>query len=246
MTAIMTTAGIVRVHGTERAERVSLIEGERTLTWGQLYERAQRVANGFAALGVGAQDRVAFLDKNGIAHFDVFFGAALLNAVSVDVNWRLAAPEVEYIVNDAQAKVLVVGPDFVPILDTIASSLRTVTKIFVIGGHAKYDDFETWLSKQPAGDPGVEARAEDVAFQLYSSGTTGRPKGVMLSNNNFFALLPVAKDIWELSENSVNMVAMPLFHVGGGGWATAGMYEGCASVIVRELDPAAVVRLIGE
>ena len=246
MTAITTTAGIVRVHGTERADRVSLIEGERTLTWGQLYERAQRVANGFAALGVGVQDRVAFLDKNGIAHFDVFFGAALLNAVSVDVNWRLAAPEVEYIVNDAQAKVLVVGPDFVPILDAIASSLRTVTKIFVIGGHAQYDDFETWLSKQLARDPGVEAKAEDVAFQLYSSGTTGRPKGVMLSNNNFFALLPVAKDIWELSENSVNMVAMPLFHVGGGGWATAGMYEGCASVIVRELDPAAVVRLIAE
>ena len=246
MSAITTTAGIIRVHGTERADRVSLIEGERSLTWGQLYERAQRVANGFAALGVGVQDRVAFLDKNGIAHFDVFFGAALLNAVSVDVNWRLAAPEVEYIVNDAQAKVLVVGPDFVSILDAIRPSLRTVTKVLVIGGHAEHEDFETWLANQPLGDPGVDAASSDVAFQLYSSGTTGRPKGVMLSNDNFFALLPLAKDIWELSENSVNMIAMPLFHVGGGGWATAGMYEGCASVIVRELDPAAVVRLIGE
>ena len=69
--------------------------------------------------------------------------------------------------------------------------------------------------------------ADDVAFQLYSSGTTGRPKGVMLTNDNFFALLPYAKEIWELSPDSVNLVAMPLFHIGGGGWAVAGMYEGC-------------------
>jgi long-chain acyl-CoA synthetase len=92
----------------------------------------------------------------------------------------------------------------------------------------------------------VAAVADDVAFQLYSSGTTGRPKGVMLSNSNFFGLLPLAKDMWEIGPDAVNLVAMPLFHIGGGGWATAGMYEGATSVIVRELDPAALVRLIPE
>jgi long-chain acyl-CoA synthetase len=81
---------------------------------------------------------------------------------------------------------------------------------------------------------------DDVAFQLYSSGTTGRPKGVMLANDNFFGLLPMAKEIWELRPDAVNLVAMPLFHIAGGGWAVAGMYEGCTSVIVRELDPARV------
>ena len=84
------------------------------------------MAAGLAAAGVGPQDRVAFLDKNGIEHFEVFFGAALANAVCVDVNWRLAAPEVEFIVNDAQAKVFVVGPDFVPVLDAIADALTSV------------------------------------------------------------------------------------------------------------------------
>jgi long-chain acyl-CoA synthetase len=120
MSEITSVADIVRVHGVGRADRECLALGERRLTWVQVYERAQRVANGFAAAGVGAQDRVAFLDKNGVEHFDVFFGASLLNAVCVDVNWRLAAPEVEYIVNDAEATVLVVGPDFVGILDAIA------------------------------------------------------------------------------------------------------------------------------
>ena len=243
---ITTVSDIIRVHGIERADHTSLVQGERRLTWAQLYSRARRMANLLAEHGVGPQDRVAFLDKNGIEHFEVFYGAALLNAVCVDVNWRLAAPEVEYIVNDAEAKVFVVGREFVSILSTIASNLTSVTKILVIDGDGTYDDYATELAVQPDVDPGHTSAAGDVAFQLYSSGTTGRPKGVMLTNTNFFGLLPLAKEIWELTPESVNLVAMPLFHIGGGGWAVAGQYEGATSIILRELDPAGLIRLIGE
>ena len=239
-------ADILRVHAAERSDQTALILGEHTLTWAELYDRASRVATGLAEAGVGNQDRVAFLDKNGFEHFELFYGAALLNAVCVDVNWRLAPPEVEFIVNDAEAKVFVVGPDFVPVLDAIADQLTTVTTILVIGGHEKYQDFGEWVADHAPSDPNAAATGDDVAFQLYSSGTTGRPKGVMLSNDNFFGLLPLAKDMWEFSPDAVNLVAMPLFHIGGGGWATAGMYEGATSVIVRELDPAALIRLIPE
>ncbi|MFN6118921.1 MAG: long-chain-fatty-acid--CoA ligase [Actinomycetes bacterium] len=238
---INTVSDILRVHAHERADQVSLVQGDRQVTWGQLLARASQVANLFAAAGVGNQDRVAFLDKNGIEHFEVFYGAALLNAVCVDVNWRLAAPEVEYIVNDAQAKVLVVGPDFVPVLEAIRANLTSATTVLVIG-----QDYEAAVGAQPTTDPGVTSAADDVAFQLYSSGTTGRPKGVMLSNANFFGLLPLAKQMWELSPDAVNLVAMPLFHIGGGGWAVPGQYEGARSVIVRDLDPASHVRLIGK
>ncbi|WP_420450680.1 long-chain-fatty-acid--CoA ligase [Ilumatobacter sp.] len=244
---ITSVAAIVRVHAEQRRDHVALVQGDRRLTWSELRDRAAQAAQALSAAGVGDGDRVAFLDKNGVEHFEIFFGAAMLNAVCVDVNWRLAAPEVQYIVDDADAKVLVVGPDFVPILDEITDQLPTVAKQVVIGGSdGRYDDYAEWIDAHPADDPGTESASDDTAFQLYSSGTTGRPKGVMLSNANFFSLLPMAKEMWELGPDSINMTAMPLFHIGGGGWAVAGMYEGCTSVIVREMDPAALVNLIGD
>jgi len=237
MAAAPTTIGdIVRVHGAGKANDVALVEGPRTRTWSELYERASRVANALRAAGVGAQDRVAFLDKNSIEHFEVFYGCALLNAVSCDINWRLAPPEVEFIVNDAKARVLVVHKDFIPVLESIRGNLVHTTLVVTIGADGGDVEYETWLAGASATDPQVPSADGDVAFQLYSSGTTGRPKGVMLTNHNFFCLLPGARDFWKLSDDMVNLVAMPLFHIGGGGWATAGQYVGAQSIIVRDLD----------
>ncbi|MEY3506604.1 MAG: hypothetical protein RI898_1357, partial [Actinomycetota bacterium] len=241
---ITTLADIIRTHGVSRASANSLIEGDRTRTWGELYERSVRVANALQAAGVGVQDRVAFLDKNSIEHFEVFYGCALINAVSVDINWRLAPPEVEFIVNDSAAKVLVVHADFWPVVEAIRANLTATKLIVVIGGTGGDIDYESWVNSGTTADPGVESVSEDVAFQLYSSGTTGRPKGVMLTNHNFFVLLPGARTFWKLSDDMVNLVAMPLFHIGGGGWATAGQFVGSSSIILRDMDPNAVIQLI--
>jgi long-chain acyl-CoA synthetase len=243
---INTIAGIVRTHGPELGQKTALILGDRHQSWEELYQRSCQTAQALKAAGVGSQDRVAFLDKNGIEHFEVFYGCALLNAVSVDVNWRLAAPEVLYIVNDAQAKVLVVGPEFVPILDAIADQLTTAKTIVVIGGHERYVSYEDFVSSGSTTDPGVVAAPDDVAFQLYSSGTTGRPKGVMLTNNNFFALIPFAQELWGFTDHTVNMAAMPLFHIGGGGWATAGHTMGATTVIVRDINPVEMIQMFAK
>jgi long-chain acyl-CoA synthetase len=244
--AIGTIAELIRNHGARQPDKLAIIAGDRRITYAELDARSSQVANAMAAEGVGVQDHVAFLDKNSPEHLEVVFGAAKLNAISVAVNWRLAPPEVAYIVNDADAKVLVVGEEFAPVLDAIADQLETVTKVVVIGSHPRFESYDAWVDRQSVTDPGAQSTADDVSLQLYSSGTTGRPKGVMLTNGNLFTALPNAQEGWRFHPDAVSLVAMPLFHIGGGGWALASMYQGGTVVLHREVDPAAIVRDIPE
>jgi len=220
--------------------------GDRVVTYRDLDERTSRVANALLGEGIEQQDRVAFFDKNGPEYFDVLIGGAKVNAVDVAVNWRLAPPEVAYIVNDAQAKVLIVGEEFAPVLDAIEGDLTTVKKIVVVGSHPQHESFEDWIERQSATDPGLQAGPEDVALQFYSSGTTGLPKGVMLTNVNLFTAMDGLARRLGFGPDSVNLVAMPLFHIGGGGWACVGLTAGCEDVIVREIDPVAIAKIIEE
>jgi long-chain acyl-CoA synthetase len=121
---IASVGDIIRVHGAERAGQTAVVQGERALTWGQLYARAKKLSQALSAVGVKSETRVSFLDKNSIEHFEVFFACSLLNAVSVDVNWRLAAPEVAYIVNDAESQVFIAHNDFRAVIDAIAGDLH--------------------------------------------------------------------------------------------------------------------------
>ena len=210
----------------ERADRVALVLGDRRAHLGRAVRAGEPRRRRTAGAGVGPQDRVAFLDKNGIEHFEVFYGAALLNAVCVDVNWRLAPPEVEFIVNDAQAKVFVVGPDFVPVLDAIADALTAGT-ILVIGGHDKYRDYDEWVAEHAAGRPARAERPGRRRLPALLERHDGPAEGRDALQRQL--LRPAAGGAWRCgssSADSVNLVAMPLFHIGGGGWAVAGMYVG--------------------
>ena len=245
MTNINSLAELIRVHGRERAERPAITFGDRTVTFAELDARSNQVANALGAEGVGSGDRVAILDKNSLEYFELLFGGGKVNAVNVAVNWRLAPPEIAQILEDSAARILVVGQEFAPVLDAIVDDLTSAKKIVVVGGDAGYDSFEDWVDAHSATDTGINSGPGDVCFQLYTSGTTGLPKGVMITNANLFTVMPAAAD-WGLKPESVNLVAMPLFHIGGSGYAMVGMFAGCHSILLREVDPVAMLQLIPE
>jgi acyl-CoA synthetase (AMP-forming)/AMP-acid ligase II len=199
------------------------------------------------ASGVDHGDRVAILDKNSIEYVEQMYAAARLGAAQVPVNYRLAPDEVAFIVNNAQAKVFIVGPEFVPLLDAIAGKLEHTKLLVVIGGagHA-HTDYATWVDSYDVTPVEASTATADCFVQLYSSGTTGLPKGVMLTHDNFNAVLPRLRDLWELDADTVLMVAMPMYHIAGSALSTCALSLGITGVIMREPDPAAIVQAIEE
>ena len=245
-----TVAGVIRHCAGARADAEMLVEGAARRSWGEQFAQACRVARAAQRDGVGPGDRIAFLDRNGMAYFDFLFGGSLIGAVNVAVNWRLAPAEMAAIIDDAAASVLAVHTDYLPALADMASGLPAVRTIVVVGdpgapcADARCVGYDRWIAGCPADDPGHVGAADDVSMQLYTSGTTGLPKGVMLTNANLATAVAAAGDTFHIGEDTVSLVAMPLFHIGGSGWALCAMSRGGRSVILRDVDPALLLELI--
>src|SRR3954451_19778802 len=156
-------------------------EGRRT-SFAGLDIHTNRVANGLKALGVKPHERVAYLGKNSDIYFELLLGAMKANVVMAPVNWRLAGPEIAFIVEDCKAAVLFVGPEFVDQVRGIQAQLPSGRTFMTTEGRApEWLDYTAWRDAQPSSDPKLPVEAKDVAIQLYTSGTTGKPKGAMLS-----------------------------------------------------------------
>ena len=242
MSTPQTIAEMIRQHASERGDKVALIQDDYSRTYQQLDDESSQVAQAMLAAGVGNQDRVAFLDKNVPEYFTMLFGAAKINAVTVAVNWRLAPPEMGYILNHSKIKVLFIGEDFLDHMPKM--ELEGNPTIVVLGKsdtHATYDD---WIADHATIDPLAPSAGQDTCYQLYTSGTTGLPKGVELTNNNFFGMMATASKMWSFDGDSVNLVAMPLFHIAGSGWGVVGLFNGGTNILMRDVDPAAILDII--
>ncbi len=240
-TEYRTVSQMVRQWATTTPDAPMLTEDDTTISWAELYGRATQVSRQLAAAGVGVGDRVAFLDRNSIEYFEVFFGCALMGAVSVAVNWRLAPVEMAAIIEDARAGVLFFGPEYAAAVKELTPLVDCVRQFVALDQLAEWRDPDGAV---PADDPGFEPGPDDVVTQLYTSGTTGLPKGAMISARNFSTILSEADRVFHIGDDTVSLVAMPLFHIGGTGWALAGMSRGGHSVILRDIDPAEALRLI--
>ncbi len=217
----------------------------RTWTWSQLHERVHRAAFGLRELGIARGDVVAFLDKNHPACVEISMAAGSIGAANAIVNWRMAGDEVDYVVNDSGAKVLFVGAELLPTIEAIRDRLPHVEKIITVTPDgAEGDEYEAFLADSTPCVGGPDVVEDDVCLILYSSGTTGRPKGVMLTHRNMVAHTVNAHDGWEFLPGDKSLVAMPLFHVGGSSYVLFGIHDGIPSVMTREPDAASLAGAI--
>lgn len=240
VTPIETLADIPRYHAALTPDAVALSFEGRETTYGGLDAASNQVANGLIAAGVKPAGRIAILDKNSDMFFSILLGAAKANSVLVPINARLAAPEIAFVINDARAEVLFVGESFLEILAKIRDELITIRKVIVIDA-----SYAAWRDAQITLDPGVVLQPDDVCIQMYTSGTTGHPKGVQLTHRNFSLTSPKVFDLWgDWTSDDKLLITMPLFHIAGGGTGILGLLAGSKVIVLREFVPSQVLEAI--
>ena len=231
-------ADVIRRHAARRPEAIALRHGERELSYGELDERSNRLAQALLARGVGAGTRVAYLDRSSPEVVELLFAASKVGAVLVPLNWRLATPELAAVLEDAQAPVLIAGPAFREVAEGVLQRLSPAPDLVVVG-----EGYERWLAVHEPRDPGGRGDAGDVIVQMYTSGTTGVPKGVLTTHGNL-AVTAQTSQQWGFDERSVSLTPLPMFHIGGIGWAYCGLWHGATTVLVSEFDAEGVLDVL--
>lgn len=242
-------ADIPRVQAERRPNETAMwFEGKAT-SYSDLETRTNQVANGLLSLGIQPGDRIGYLAKNTDVYYEMLFGAAKARAVMNGVNTRLAPPEVKFILSDARARVLFVGKDFYAMIDQIKAELPDLKRIITLDGEREdWDFYPSWRGSKAATNPGLPVRGDDDVIQLYTSGTTGLPKGVQLTNDNYRAFFTQAGMLeWSSYDaGEAVMNAMPQFHVAGVNVGVLASLQGAKTVILRDIDPQLILKLIPE
>lgn len=228
---------------TVYGEREAIVAGDLRLTYNQFGERVFRWANLMRSLGVEQGDRVAIISQNSHRMMDGFFGAPLIGAVYQPINFRLIADDFEYILNHAEAKVLIVEDYLVPQIESIREKLTSLRHFIVHTDEAgtatpdNWRDYESLLSaaSPAAPEPAVIDENETAAI-LYTSGTTGRPKGVMLTHRNLYMNAMNSIVEFGLTHNDVYLHTLAQFHCNGWGLPYAVTGVGGKHVIVKKFD----------
>lgn len=218
----------------ERPDRLALREADRGLNFAQLEERTAKIVAMLLGFGLAKGDRIAWIGKNSELYFSLFYGAARVGIVIVPIGWRLAPAEWKYIVGDTQAKIVFTGEGFEGAKAALADGLPHLQQIVSADEATAMIDAAVRCDFVPTG-------ADDPALQLYTSGTTGNPKGAVLTNRNLFGLRKPSEDEGQVytkwDDDEAILVAMPCAHIGGTGLGILAVGAGLPAIIQPEFTP---------
>ncbi|MGA1757208.1 MAG: acyl-CoA synthetase [Pseudomonadales bacterium] len=220
------------------------------LTFSALNERVNQLANALASAGVNPGDRVALCLMNSVEFIESFLAIAKMGGVVVPLNWRLVADELEFIIKDSGAQTLLYGQEFQSVVaDLQGRGDKTDVVRWIESGDVERrldfsEHYDAFRHQGAVGEPQLGATGDDLLFIMYTSGTTGLPKGVVHSHTTVFWAILTFEASCDLRDGDRYLVALPLFHVGALTPVALNVYRGVTSVVMREFDPAKAWALI--
>ena len=247
MTVVRNNIGLYlgkRAHLNPNLEAVVDPATSRRFTYREIDQRANRVANAMRSLGIKKGDRVALLLLNGVEYYESFLGLAKIGAVSVPLNWRLVADELAYILKDSGAIALIYGGDFAEVVGEITSRSAAATDIahWIELSEGKDRDlfateYEDFMAAGSPDEPENDAGDDDDLFIMYTSGTTGLPKGALHTHNTMTWAVITASNTADIRFRDRYSIALPMYHVGALEPVLNCIYLGCTVVFLRQFDP---------
>jgi fatty-acyl-CoA synthase/long-chain acyl-CoA synthetase len=245
---LQTLAATSAFHARRQPEHIAVICEQRQTSYGELHRESNRIAHAIKSEGLKRAARVAFLGKDSELYYEILFACAKSETVLVPINWRLTAPEVDYILRDSDAELLFVEQEFLGVAQQVRAALPMLKHVVILDGGSGRGRFSIWKEAHPDADLSPETGPEDPIVQLYTSGTTGLPKGVVLAQRSFFkirdALAANQQDWVEWQAGDKILIALSGFHVGGLWCALQGFNAGMTNVLLRMFISQEVLALI--
>ena len=242
-------ADIPRVHANDRPQGPALFHAGGETTWRELDDRASQVARGLLRRDLGEARAVAYLGRNTDAYFEILFGIAKAGAVAVPINWRLAPPEIGYVLEDAEVRLLFVDPTFLPQIAEIRAQAGHQLAVVVVGAHVDgLEEYSAWRDRESRDDPRHPGSPGDPFIQLYTSGTTGHPKGARISSRALMAAREMneatGEDFTRIELDDVGLGFLPLFHIGGTRVVLDQLYHGAALLLMPQFETGPILAAI--
>ncbi|MGB1683100.1 MAG: long-chain-fatty-acid--CoA ligase [Arenicellales bacterium] len=226
-------------------EREAVVDGDARFTYGEFLERCDRWSTALQALGVRQGDRVAYIAPNTHSHLEGYYAVPQIGAVLVPINYRLKPDDFEYIINHCGAKVVCAHPDYLEAVDGIRDRLATVDVFVALeDGAPGWIDYEQQLASHEAAFSPVTIDEDDLITINYTSGTTARPKGVMITHRNAYINIMGTLAHHSLSPADRYLWTLPMFHANGWTFTWINTARGMTHVCLRKVDPAEIYRLI--